>query len=151
MVQMLDGTGDVPEFASPVSLLHPWLAFISADVQEVELMALQHVVNAAQYELAAFHHVQQALLWIQRGVPENMTIWFDTMTNDIRQASWHWGAAADWLHKFGDEQRAACYQSLYEQVAAHQHRLTVVVERYQGQIIRYCQEWGLALPEQSGQ
>ena len=151
MVQLLDGTGDVPEFASPVSLLQPWLTVVSAEVQEAELEALQHAVNAAHEELAAFHHAQQALLWVQQGVPEFMTTWFTAMTHDIGRASWHWGKAAEWLHQFGDERRVALYQPLYEQVAAQQHRLTCVAERYQVQILRYYQEWGLALPEQPEQ
>jgi hypothetical protein len=150
MVQLLDETGGSAEFASPASLLQPWLVFLSSDVLEAELEALQHVVNAAHYELSAYHHAERALSWLQNGSPEYMMTWFHAMTHDIRQASWHWGQAASWLKDYGDAERVSLYQPLFQQVLLHQQRLTLLVERFHGQIARYCQEWGLALSEQQG-
>lgn len=148
MVQLLDETGGAAEFASPVSLLQPWLSLLSSTVIEAELQALHHAVNAACCELEAFHSAEQALSCLQRGFPEYVMNWFTNMLHAIGRASWQWGQAASWLKDFGDAQRDALYQTLYAQVLMQQQRLTLLVERFQSQIARYCQEWGLALPEQ---
>ena len=148
MVQLLDETGGAAEFASPLSLLQPWLSLLSTTVIEAELQALYHAVNAACCELEAFHSAEHAFSCLQSGFPEYMTNWFTSMFHALGRASWHWGQAASWLKDFGDAQRDAFYQPFYAQVLLHQQRLTLLVERFQGHIARYCQEWGLALPEQ---
>jgi hypothetical protein len=150
MVQLLDETGGAAEFASPVSLLQPWLALLSSTVIEAELQALYHAVNAACCELDAYHSAERALSCLQRGFPEYVMDWFTNMLHAIGRASWQWGQAASWLKEFGDPQQAFLYQPLFQQVLLHQQRLTLLVERFQGQITRYCQEWGLVLPEQQG-
>ena len=68
------------------------------------------------------------------------------MTTDIGRASWHWGQATTWLNEHGVAERAEVYQPLMQHVLAQQQRLSALVERIQGQVARYAQEWGIALP-----
>lgn len=147
MEQVFQGRLDeVPEFVSPVMLFQPWLVLVSDTATKVELNAVEQAMCAICYERGAYHEAEQAFDWLQRGRAEYAIDWFRYMTGDIGNASSHWGQAATWLKEFGVAERADVYQSLYQYVSVHQQRLNALVERMQGQIARYCQEWGLVLP-----
>ncbi len=146
MVQVIGTTGEMPEFELPVSVLQPWLGLISSSVREAELVAVEHAINAACNELEASHHAEHALSRLQCGFPQDAMDWFSFMLHSLHRASWHWEQAAAWLKDHGDEQRTLLYQPLCEQVLTYQQRLTALVERFQGQMARYCQEWEIAFP-----
>ena len=146
MVQVLDGRLDgVPEFESLPMLVQPWLALLTETVTSAELFAIEHIITAVRHECDARREVELAFSWLQQGEAQFALDWFTYMTQDIGRASWHWGQSTVWLNEHGVAERMCLYQPLMQQVLIQQQRLTALVERVQGQMARYAQEWGIAL------
>lgn len=147
MVQVLNSRFDgVPEFASLPALLQSWYVLLSDTATSPELFAVEYAIGAVRLEREARREAELAFFWVQQGSAHFALDWYTYMTKDFERAAWNWEQAAVWLNEHGVAERAELYQPLLQQVVIQQQRLSLLSERMQGQVIRFCQEWGITLP-----
>ena len=149
MAQIVDSAANFDGFgAVPASVLHPWLVLGEQATNESELYALNRAIDALSWEWRAAWQYNQALWWLGSGYEQGVTQAMGSFQEsgiDIRRASDSWSGAAAWLHEYGDTQKVAVYQPLYQHILSQQQRLDQSLARLQEQVTLLCQEWNLPL------
>lgn len=149
MAQMIDSAANFEGFSAlSAAVLHPWLAMGEQATTSSELYALGRALDALTWGWGAVWQYNQALLWLGSGnsdcVPQAMQALKEAGLN-LRRSSSSWGSAANWLNEYGDPQKTALYQPLYQHALVQQQWLAQQLSWLQAQVALLCQEWGLPL------
>lgn len=149
MAVVMNGSSDF-EAPVPMSALHPWLALAAQATEMSELRAVREAVQAVLWEWSAVSASGFASYWLASGRSDaafNALDAWQMTCRDLRRASRAWNEAASYLISEVVARKGPISGALYQQVLAHQQRLTQQVDALRFHVVQVCQAWGIALAD----